>query len=94
MAYTAGLDHQAFQASRLHQDAITLQLFQIAENLKPLDDPEGAFREIFPMLGEIIGMRNYIAHEYRSVDMDTIWNAATRFVPLLRDQLQDVRDQQ
>lgn len=32
--HTADLDHDAFMASELHQDAVVQQIFQLAENLK------------------------------------------------------------
>lgn len=90
--YIAGLDRDSFLKSSLHQDAVTLQIFQIAENLKPLDDPDGEFRRAFPMLGEVIGMRNHIAHEYRRLDMETIWDTASNYVPPLRNQLRELLD--
>ncbi len=87
-----GLDREAFMASTLHQDAVLMQLMQVGENLKPLDDPDGDLRVSVPAVGEIIGMRNYIAHEYRRVDMDLVWVAVTEFVPPLRESLQGLLD--
>ncbi len=69
-----------------------MQIMQIAENLKYVDDPDGELRAEIPMVGEIIGMRNYIAHQYDSVEMRLIWTAATEFVPQLRAQLQKLLD--
>ena len=87
-----GLDREAFMASSLHQDAVLMQLMQVGENLQPLDDPDGDLRASVSTVGEIIGMRNYIAHEYRRVDMDLIWVAVTEFVPPLRESSQNFPD--
>jgi uncharacterized protein with HEPN domain len=37
--------------------------------------------------GKIIGMRNFIIHQYFYVDNDIVWDTATQAVPTLIDQL-------
>ena len=88
LGYVEGLDYAAFVASPLHQDAVLMQLMQVAENLKPLDDPDGDFRTVLPVAGRVFGLRNFIAHQYRSVETELIWEVLTGPLPRLREQLQ------
>jgi uncharacterized protein with HEPN domain len=85
--FISGLDDATFIASRLYQNAVCLELMQIAEVLKPLDDIDGELRHALPELGRIFGMRNLIAHEYRIVDMSIVWLIASMRVPELRLRL-------
>lgn len=36
----------------------------------------------------IKGMRNFIAHEYFGVDLDSIWNTAVNDIPKLKQQIE------
>lgn len=65
-----------------------MQLMQVAENLKPLDDPDGDFRTVLPVAGRVFGLRNFIAHQYRSVEIELIWEVMAGALPQLREQLQ------
>ena len=87
IGYVEGLDYPAFVTSSLHQDAVLMQLMQVAENLKPLDDPDGDFRTVLPVVGRLFGLRNFIAHQYRSVEIELIWEVLARPLPQLREQL-------
>ena len=46
------------------------------------DAPETAAR--IPERGQAIGLRNYLAHEYDSIDLMTVWDTAVRDLPELR----------
>lgn len=61
--------------SRLLQDAILLQLFQIGENLARIRaiSPE-SFEGKPASWHRIVGLRNLIAHEYWAVDSERIWH--------------------
>ena len=39
---------------------------------------------------DAIGMRNFIVHEYFSVDWNIVWNTAVNDIPKLRDQIRDI----
>lgn len=39
----------------------------------------------------IVGLRNFMAHEYFDIDPKRIWSAATIHVPELRKQIEDLR---
>lgn len=93
VSYVSGMDLTAYQGSSLHQDAVSMQIMQIAELLKPLDDADSALRHDIPELGRIIGMRNIIAHQYYTINEAIIWNAATEYVPALRLRLMQMLGQ-
>ena len=61
-----------------------MQLFQVAESLKPLDDTDDTLRHDIPEVGSIIGMRNLLAHAYHLSDHRIIYHAATWHIPRLR----------
>jgi uncharacterized protein with HEPN domain len=65
---------QEFIDSRVLQDAILLQLFQVGENLARIRDLRPELFEAAPeSWNRIIGLRNLVAHEYRRVDPNRIW---------------------
>lgn len=38
----------------------------------------------------VVGMRNFLAHEYFEIDPKKIWTAATRHVPELKKQIEEL----
>lgn len=60
--------------SRLIQDGILLQLFQVGENLARIRDLRPDLLETSPESWKrVIGLRNIIAHEYWRVDPELVW---------------------
>ena len=39
----------------------------------------------------VVGLRNFLAHEYFEIDPQKIWNTATIHVPELRKQIEDMK---
>ena len=39
---------------------------------------------------EMRGMRNFKAHEYFGFQLDTIWNAAVKVIPILGEQIKEI----
>jgi uncharacterized protein with HEPN domain len=76
-------DEDKFMNSRAHQHACVFCILQIGENAGNLSKE---IRNKYPEIGwnEIKGMRNFIAHGYHGIDLDTIWIAATEDVPALK----------
>jgi uncharacterized protein with HEPN domain len=68
------------------------QLSRIGENLKAIDDGAGDLRSDIPEIGEIIGMRNFLVHDYDEIDLDLVWRAATTLAPALRVRLVELLD--
>ena len=77
VSYVSDMDLVSYQGSSLHQDAVSLQIMQIAELLKPLDDADSSLRHDIPEIGRIIGMRNgirnVIAHQYHAINEAIVW---------------------
>lgn len=82
-----GMTFEDYENSSLHQSAVGLQLLQLSEALKPLDDSDSSLRHDIPELGRIIGTRNIIAHEYHRVDDGIIWTVVTTDLAALRARL-------
>jgi uncharacterized protein with HEPN domain len=91
--YLVGADPTTFPSDLLLQDGVTTQLTQIAENLKHVDDEDGDLRNDVPEVGRVIGMRNFIVHDYYDLDLGIVWTTATDLVPPLRVRLAGLLDQ-
>jgi uncharacterized protein with HEPN domain len=39
---------------------------------------------------QIIGMRNFLIHDYAGVDLDILWNTATKSIPSLIAELESI----
>ncbi len=61
--FVAGVALDAFLIDPMRLSAVKMELFQIGEILKPLDDADPDFRDELPEIGRIIGLRNMIAHQ-------------------------------
>ena len=81
--------HADFQASKAHflesttyQNAICMCILQIGELIGKLSDE---FRQAHTEIPwrSIRGMRNFVAHEYGSLDLEVVWFTATKSVPEL-----------
>ncbi len=82
--------HQDFQCSKerfaestTYQNAISMCILQIGELVGRLTDDFKAEHAEVPW-HKIRGMRNYVAHEYGSIDLDIVWFASTKSIPELR----------
>lgn len=81
-SFVEGMDESAFRGDRKTLDAILRNLTVIGEAARHV--PEGIrarFREV-PWL-EMADMRNVVVHEYFGVDVEILWQTATRDVPEL-----------
>ena len=75
-AFVAGMDEAAFQASRLHQNAVIRSLEVIGEaagNLSP------GFQAAYPDIPwrEITGMRHRLMPGYSDVDLHLVWTVVS-----------------
>lgn len=77
------IDEQAFKCSYLFRDAISMSLLQIGEKVKLLSKEFCQENKEIPWK-EIAGMRDYCAHDYGRMNIDTLWDTASNDVPLLR----------
>lgn len=68
-----------FLASTTYQNAVAMCILQIGELSNHLSEP---FKTLHPDIPwkKIRGMRNYVAHEYGSVDPEMLWFTSTHSI--------------
>ena len=90
LAYTDGLDQAAFDASGLNYDATLRNLELIGEAATHIP---ATVRDAAPQVPWrlIIATRNRLIHGYLGIDNDTLWSIIQTDVPVLREQLKDLR---
>ena len=74
-----GHSRQRFDQSTTYQNAIAMCILQIGELVGHLTDTFKETNDKIPW-HKIRGMRNYVAHEYGSIDLDIVWYAATNSI--------------
>ena len=85
--FAAGLTLEDYRINRLQRSAIERQFEILGEALNRVDEADPSFREYLPEMGNIIGMRNRIAHGYDRVQNEIIWLAVEKRVPALAVKL-------
>lgn len=88
--FLADFDEEShFLVDELHQSAVLQKLIVIGEAAARIS-PE--MREQYPEIPwtDIVGFRNIVVHAYFSVDWSIAWVAATRDVPNLRRQIEQI----
>ena len=89
--YVRGVAKGGFLSKRdaMVQDAVIRQISIVGEAASKLSP---SFRAKYPMIPwiQIIGMRNVVVHQYWEVNLDVVWEAATRDVPALVKRLSNV----
>lgn len=80
-----------FDGSSLIQSAVIRQLAVIGEATKRLSDSLRTEHPDIPWK-KIAGMRDIMIHAYDHIDIDAVWNAATRDIPHLIRQIQPLAE--
>lgn len=83
------MDVDAFVEDLRTQWAVEMGLIRIGETINRIPD---SILERFPgqPWRQIVGMRNFAAHQYDDLDPRRVWRTVTQDVPALRDYLTDV----
>lgn len=79
-----GHSKDRFVESSTYQNAISMCILQIGELVGRLT-PDFKTENAGIPWHKIRGMRNYVAHEYGSIDFEIVWFAATKSIPELKD---------
>lgn len=89
-SYVEGIDREQFKATRFYQHAVLWNVQVLGEAIQYI--PESV-RERYPKLEwEMIRRtRNIIVHHYEKIDLDVIWEAIQKDLPVLRRQLNEMK---
>jgi uncharacterized protein with HEPN domain len=89
--YTAGLTYAEFIKDEKTMDAVLRNLEVIGEAARNIpEELRGRYPDV--EWHRMIGLRNIISHEYFGVDMQIIWEVATRNVPETEPLVADMLD--
>ena len=95
--YTAGMDQKAFAADSKAFDAVLRNLTIIGEAVRHIPDPVVVRFGDVPW-NRMRAMRNFLVHDYPSVDLGIVWHTIREdlppLVPLLQRMLAAAEDLQ
>ena len=83
--YLGEINFDNFLADGKTQSAVIMQIQIIGELSKKI--PEEMKSEINVPWKEIVGLRDMVSHDYFSLDIEAIWNTATKDVPDLESKI-------
>ena len=85
-SYISGVTEQQFLDDKQLQDSVALRLHVIGELSNKLPDE---FKDQVPEIPwvEIVGMRNFIAHQYLEVTQARVWQTIVADLPSLKETL-------
>jgi uncharacterized protein with HEPN domain len=89
LASLTQMTRDEFVADTRTQWAVEMGLIRIGEGVNRIPGPVLAQFDAQPWR-EIVGMRNFAAHQYDDLDPGRVWRTATVDVPALRAYLVDV----
>lgn len=91
--YLQGIDYDRFMSNRMVQDAVIRRIEVIGEATKNLSLEIRRKYDDVPWQ-KIAGMRNRLIHGYFGVDLDAVWDTATRDVASLRAKVEQIIQQE
>ncbi len=85
--YIKNISKSDFLASSEKQDAVLRRLIVIGEAVRNLPD---TFKAEFPNIPwrTIVGLRNFVIHEYIDIDWAIIWDTVKIGIPELKQHIQ------
>lgn len=90
LSWSDGKSLTDYRADEYMQSAIERQVEILGEALDLADRSDPTLRQILPEVGEIIGMRNVVAHAYFRIDDDLIRSAISTEIPPVRARLREL----
>lgn len=92
LAYSEGLDQQAFIAEGLNYDATVRNLELLGEAATHIPSEQ---RDAYPAIPwrQIIATRNRLIHGYLGIDNDTLWSIIRDDIPGLLPELRKLKKQ-
>ena len=86
-AYTARQTLEMYLADNMRRLAIERLFGILGEAFNRIDDADPSFRDHISEMGNVIGMRNRLAHGYDRTINETVWTATQDYVPILTEKL-------
>jgi uncharacterized protein with HEPN domain len=86
----AGLDLDAYRASRLVRSAVEREFILIGEAVASLTRLEPGLSGRISHSRRIIDFRNHLAHDYAAVNDTVVWTIASGEAPILREECQAI----
>jgi len=87
--YLKDKSYEEFKNNRMLQDAVIREIEIIGEAAKNLSKEFRNKHSDIPWR-QIAGMRDKLIHGYFGVDLDAVWDTATRDIPSLKGKLQEI----
>ncbi|MBL7956096.1 MAG: DUF86 domain-containing protein [Flavobacteriales bacterium] len=87
--YLKGLQLEDFLNDKLVQDAVAYRLQIIGEAAYKVS-PETKANETAIDWFKITGLRHRIVHDYRNIDLETLWRISQKYVPPLAERLERI----
>ena len=81
---------EEYSSELLLRSAVERQFEILGEAFNQLYATAPEYRDNYPDMGKIIGMRNRIIHGYDSVDDNIVWNAVQEHIPQLHKWLKSL----
>jgi len=89
--YIKDQDYDTFSSNELVLTFSVFSLSQLGELVTKLNDDVKANHNQIPW-NDIKNMRNRIVHDYEGVQFRIVWDTLVNDIPLLTDQLRNIRD--
>lgn len=85
----SGLSKRDFKEDKDIQDAIVRRIEIMGEAVKNISNKT---KNLFPQIAwkKIAGTRDVLVHAYFSVDLDLVWDIASRDLPKLKKQIEEI----
>lgn len=87
--YLRGVSYDDFMINRMFQDAVIREIEIMGEATKNLSTE---LRDKYPNIPwkKMAGMKDKLIHGYFGVDLDAVWDTATKDIHELKDKIQKV----
>ncbi len=85
--YLEGMTVAEFHKDGAYQRMVERLIFVLGEAVVRIRDADEAYLKEIPSSRQIIGMRNRLAHDYDTINVDLLWMTATQHAPTFVRQL-------
>ena len=91
--YVSGISFDDFTQDTGKQDSVCLRLAVIGESVSKLPEATIQQQPSIPW-NKIVGLRNFLVHDYASVSFKRIWQTIQQDLPPLKKAIQEILENQ